>query len=538
MKTRVMMLTLFTMAMVGTCAAGVMGSTFTYQGVLTDGGSPVSGDVDLRFSLWDASSGGGQIGSSIVVGDVAVSDGRVTVPLDFGDVFDIYELWLAVEVRDGGSTGAYTLLTPRQELTAAPFAASALKARTAESAAMADHATWASGASSATTASTAALADNASMLESHDGDYYLTWSNLMGTPAGLDDGDDDTLDSLSCSSGQFATWNGSTWECGGPTFGRTVIVGPVGNAAANGAALVAALDAIPVPSGPADGILIQVEPGEYDLGGENFMLWDWVSLRGAGRNVTRIYSKACSPANRVLFLGKGELSDLTIENTCATGSAHALGVEVGSMSDGARISRVNIVLNGATLISYGIRNGSDDVFLEDLQVSIDGSSSAYGIQSSSASLFVVDSIVNAVGSSSGTGLDLTASARAITSRGNLSGSTYGVRAWGASIDASDSNFDGDDAAISMYGTGGEQEGHFSRIAAHGRIHIDGDGVDDVVVRIHHSRISDFTNTVVLDAGTGTVRVAGSELAGGPVSGAVQCVSVWDEGTGFYPNTCP
>ena len=124
MKTRVMMLTLFTMAMVGTCAAGVMGSTFTYQGVLTDGGSPVSGDVDLRFSLWDASSGGGQIGSSIVVGDVAVSDGRVTVPLDFGDVFDIYELWLAVEVRDGGSTGAYTLLTPRQELTAAPFAAS------------------------------------------------------------------------------------------------------------------------------------------------------------------------------------------------------------------------------------------------------------------------------------------------------------------------------------------------------------------------------------------------------------------------------
>src|SRR2546428_12533160 len=39
-------------------------SAFTYQGRLTDGGTPANGNYDLQFTLWDSASGGSQIGST------------------------------------------------------------------------------------------------------------------------------------------------------------------------------------------------------------------------------------------------------------------------------------------------------------------------------------------------------------------------------------------------------------------------------------------------------------------------------------------
>lgn len=37
----------------------VLGSGFTYQGLLNKDGSPASGQCDMQFSLWNAASGGG-----------------------------------------------------------------------------------------------------------------------------------------------------------------------------------------------------------------------------------------------------------------------------------------------------------------------------------------------------------------------------------------------------------------------------------------------------------------------------------------------
>jgi hypothetical protein len=542
MKTRALLLSFLTLGLVSAAAAGTLGTTFTYQGILADAGSPVSGVVDLRFALWDAATGGAQVGAAVAIDATAVTGGRVTVPLDFGTVFNGNELWLAVEVRDVGSGGAYTLLDPRQALTAAPFAAHAIESQTAGSATTAAHA---STADSATTAGSATTASESDTLDGQHGSYYREWSNLTGKPAGLDDGDDDTLADLSCSSGEVATWNGSSWACaspGGSPYSRTVVVGPVGDAVANGAALFSAMNSLSGVASAADGILVQVEPGEYDLAGANFMVWDWVYLRGAGRLATRIYSEACGPVNRVVALGNGELSDLTIENTCSDPAAHIEGVSIGSMSDGARISRINVVVEGTTDFAWGIYNGGSDVFMEDFQVSVSGAQSARGVGSWAPRLFLIDAIVHATGVDLGIGLDLTSGASVVTSRGNYSGSGattgYGLKARGASVDANDTNFEGDDGAIRMYGTDGEQSGYFTRVDAHGQVYVWGDGVDDMVVRIRHSRVSDSTNTIVLIPGIGTVRVSGSELAGGPVIGAVQCVAVWDEGTGFYPNTCP
>jgi hypothetical protein len=102
-------------------AQATVGTGFTYQGRLTDGGSPANGEYDFQFGLYNASSGGSQVGS-ITRGDVTVTEGLFTVALDFGAVFGGTAYWLDIGVRPGGSSGAYTALTPRQPLMPAPYA--------------------------------------------------------------------------------------------------------------------------------------------------------------------------------------------------------------------------------------------------------------------------------------------------------------------------------------------------------------------------------------------------------------------------------
>ena len=101
-----------------------IGSAFTYQGRLTDDqGDPLTGPYDFEFRLYDSSGGGSQIGSAVTVDDLQVDDGRFTVSLDFGaNAFTSDPRWLAIGVRDGGSGGAFTPLSPRQALTPAPYA--------------------------------------------------------------------------------------------------------------------------------------------------------------------------------------------------------------------------------------------------------------------------------------------------------------------------------------------------------------------------------------------------------------------------------
>ena len=98
-------------------------STFTYQGQLSSGGSATTGLYDLRFTLHDAASLGNQVGSPVVVVPLGVTNGLFKAELTFGaSVFDGSPRWLEIGVRTNGSGGAYTILTPRQLLTATPYA--------------------------------------------------------------------------------------------------------------------------------------------------------------------------------------------------------------------------------------------------------------------------------------------------------------------------------------------------------------------------------------------------------------------------------
>ena len=103
------------------------GTVFTYQGQLTDAGVPLNDTADFEFTLWDAGAGGNPIGTLVSVSNVNVVDGLFTVPLDFGAAaFAGDARWLEVAVRSPSGIGGFATLSPRQPITATPYALYAL----------------------------------------------------------------------------------------------------------------------------------------------------------------------------------------------------------------------------------------------------------------------------------------------------------------------------------------------------------------------------------------------------------------------------
>src|SRR5437016_9532858 len=132
-------------------ASATLGQTsnFTYQGRLSDGGTPANGNYDLQFVLFDSLSGGAQVGSTQTINTVAVSNGVFTVSLDFGaNAFTGANRFLEISARPTG--GSFTLLTPRQQVTSTPYAIRSANASSADTATNATNATNATTATNAT----------------------------------------------------------------------------------------------------------------------------------------------------------------------------------------------------------------------------------------------------------------------------------------------------------------------------------------------------------------------------------------------------
>lgn len=110
-------------------AARAQTTTFTYQGRLTDNGAPLNGPVEMQFTLWDTASGGAVplASNSPPVLPLALTNGLFTATLDFGAAaLSGADRWLEIQLRTG--LGAFTTLTPRQQLTAAPYSIRSLEA--------------------------------------------------------------------------------------------------------------------------------------------------------------------------------------------------------------------------------------------------------------------------------------------------------------------------------------------------------------------------------------------------------------------------
>jgi hypothetical protein len=98
------------------------GTVFTYQGRLTDTGNAYTGSAEFQATLWSVASGGTALASNSPV-IVSVTNGLFVLPLNFGANFSGADRWLQLEVRT--AIGPFNLLTPRQQITATPYAITA-----------------------------------------------------------------------------------------------------------------------------------------------------------------------------------------------------------------------------------------------------------------------------------------------------------------------------------------------------------------------------------------------------------------------------
>lgn len=153
-----------------TTAAFGQGNAFNFQGRLNDGSNPANGAYDLQFRLFNAITGGTQIGATVSRPNTTLINGVFSVTLDFGvAAFNSPDnVFIEIGVRPNGSTNAYTILGPRQQLTVVPYA---IRARNSTFADLATNAT------NATYAQTSISANNALSLISIPGGEFVTKTN-------------------------------------------------------------------------------------------------------------------------------------------------------------------------------------------------------------------------------------------------------------------------------------------------------------------------------------------------------------------------
>ncbi len=124
----------------------------------------------MQLILFDMSTNGNQVGPTLSKSNVFVANGLFTVVLDFGPVFQGQPYWLETQVRPLIEGESFKLLQPRQPISPAPYALYATKAGSVDA-------------------------------------VSVAWTNIIGRPPGLEDGDDNTTYSagtgLTLSSGQF-----------------------------------------------------------------------------------------------------------------------------------------------------------------------------------------------------------------------------------------------------------------------------------------------------------------------------------------------
>jgi hypothetical protein len=88
---------------------------FTYQGFLQEGGDLANGSYNLAFKLFNAASGGAQVGSTLTMDGTGVANGLFTVELNFGaTAFPGADRWLEIVVNG-------TTLVPRVKINATPY---------------------------------------------------------------------------------------------------------------------------------------------------------------------------------------------------------------------------------------------------------------------------------------------------------------------------------------------------------------------------------------------------------------------------------
>jgi hypothetical protein len=522
-----------------------VGSAFTYQGRLMEGGNPANGLYDFKFELFDSTDD--PMGPVLTLTDQPVADGLFTVQLDFGDVFDGRRLWLQISVRPSGSADPYTIFAERQELTAAPYALYALDVGV----------NYAGSYSQGGAALDLGCAGCVNSTEIQNGTISFADIGQNG-----------------CLPGQVMKWTGAEWICSN-AYARTVIVSPLGTPLENGDVLLTALKGI-ADATVGNPYLLKIEPGRYDLGSQPLTMKPWVDIEGSGELVTTIVASGSLSyeTGTVVGANNAELRFLTVENkggsdfavaiyngdtsprlthvtasawggnsnfgvrnsattsasptmanVIATASGGGTAVGIDNAGSAPTMRDVTAQGSGATGTNYGIYNDADSITMTDVTAIASGGSSARAIRNAYCSTTMTNVTATASGGSSenlavynqhspAVMTNVTASAEGADSRGILNS--------------------------------GPESGSFLVTVDHSRISGDTYGIynqptsssNPYTVKVDTSLVSGGTNTI-LNGDHVTTLVGGSQLEGGPVSGSgFTCAGVYDENYAFYSSTCP
>ncbi len=165
---------------IGLIFVGVTASTtfaqttaFTYQGKLTNNGTPATGTYEMRFTLFDM-PGGFEFGTPKIISNIVATNGVFTVVIPIGDwSFDQSDRYMEIAVRPQGNVNPFTVLAPLQQITNSP------KAIFANTAALAGFA-----ASSGNAASLSGLGIEQFVLKNVNGEIVAPrFENLAADPA-------------------------------------------------------------------------------------------------------------------------------------------------------------------------------------------------------------------------------------------------------------------------------------------------------------------------------------------------------------------
>jgi hypothetical protein len=495
---------------------------FTYQGRLLDGGNPANGLYDLQFELFDSAPAA--IGPVVQLPDQPVTDGLFTVQLDFGDVFDGRRLWLQIGVKPGGSADPYTILSERQELTAAPYALYALDVGV----------NYAKSSSRGGPALDLTCAGCVNSTDIQDGTVLFADIGQNG-----------------CLQGQVTKWNGAGWSCSN-VYARTVIVSPVGTPLENGGALLTALEGI-ADAAEGNPYLLKIEPGRYDLGSQSLTMQEWVDVEGSGEVVTTITASGSSSSGTGTVLGADntELRFLTVENTggstwaiaiyndntsprlthltaSAWGGAHyncavTNSSESSSAPTPTMVNVTAIAKGGET--ARGVDNGGSAPTMNDVTARGYGATDTnYGIYNDAMASFAMTN-VTAVASGGSTA----------TAIRNAYCSTIMTNVTARAFNGSSHNW----AVYNQHSSALMSNVTATAVLTDSRGLLNTGAVSTpTLVFVDQSRINATTNTI--ENGYGVVTLVGaSRLAGGPVTGTgITCAGVYDENYTFYNSACP
>lgn len=166
---------------------------------------------------------------------------------------------------------------------------------------------------------------------------------------------------------------------------KIVWVGPVGTAAQNGSALLAALAGISGASA-TNGYLLKIEPGVYDLGATPFAMKQYVDVEGSGEGVTTIQMGTCS-TGVVQGADNAELRLLTV--ACLGGGTGINGIAISTNGVSTRITQVTarsqsptsgngyaVSVTGASPVLTNVTASTTSGGLQTFGISLGGASTA------------------------------------------------------------------------------------------------------------------------------------------------------------------